>query len=157
MKRNTGVAIFLALLAGGTQAADLAECRKIGDDAVRLFCYDRAAGRPAAASAETQTDASVPAQAAAEASATLTVPAEPVPSGKPETPIESRIVGKFEGWGPGTKFKLENGETWEAVGAGTHYSKSNAPKVVIERDFIGQNLMSVEGVKSRAIVRRVED
>lgn len=71
--------------------------------------------------------------------------------------IDARIVGRFEGWSQGTKFVLDNGQVWESVGAGTHYSKADSPKVVIERDFVGQSLMSVEGVKSRALVRRVEN
>lgn len=149
-------ALALALLCAAhaaAGAADVGECLPISDDVVRLFCYDRAAGRaPATRPPPATPDALQPAAAVAP---------EPVPQpekrAKAAKRIEARIAGRFEGWSPGTRFKLDNGEVWQAVGSGTHYSKSESPAVVIERDFLGQNLMSVEGVKSKAIVQRVDE
>lgn len=157
----------LALLAYSTipSAADLSECAGISDDVVRLFCYDRLAGRsqpsaparePAKAMAPPASTPAGPVEPAVPETAGP-APAEPAPTASDPKRIEARIVGRFEGWSKGTQFRLDNGQVWEAVGAGTHYSKLEAPKVVIERDFIGQHLMSIEGVKSRALVRRAEN
>lgn len=195
--RRPLAALVLAVASSGVAAADLAECARINDDIVRLFCYDRAAGRPmptldesAAAAAGAQpaqtanpdpaedakTSASVidPAQvelevetevkpdlaasnAASRVEAKAESKTETVAKSEPAKRIEARILGEFQGWSPGTRFKLDNGEVWEAVGASTHYSKLDAPTVTIQRDFIGQHLMTVEGVKSKALVRRVEE
>ncbi|MGQ0697249.1 MAG: hypothetical protein ACT4PZ_03290 [Panacagrimonas sp.] len=143
------VAFALLAVSSSAQAADFSECVNIGDDVVRLFCYDRAAGRQAAPIA-------APAAAADVRKADTEAKTETEPEAKPKNRVEARILGKFEGWSKGTRFKLDNGQTWEAVGAGTYYSVSESPAVVIERDFFGQHLMSVEGIKSKAIVSRVE-
>lgn len=149
-------------ICGSIHAADLSECRNIRDDAVRLFCYDRVAG-PESKPAEPEQKTEEPTAAAPapstepEAEKAQSVPAPETKSKPKKQRIEARIVGKFEGWSRGTRFKLDNGQTWESVGAGTHYSKSEAPAVVIERDFFGQNVMAVEGVKSKAVVQRVEE
>ena len=163
MKHPVGIALLLgvSMLAGPSLAADLGECVGIKDDAVRLFCYDRVAGRPPGAASAAATPAASPA-ASAEASVSAPVVA-PAPAAAPEADkskppkfTKSRIAGTFEGWSRGTRFKLENGQTWEAIGPGTHHSKRESPEVTIERTLIGQTLMSVEGVSSRAIVRQVE-
>ena len=70
--------------------------------------------------------------------------------------IESRIAGAFSGWQAGTRFTLENGQTWEAVSLTRFSAKLDSPKVVIEKDLIGQNQLSVEGYKDRTVVRRIE-
>lgn len=141
LNRVAALALLGAINAAG--AADVSECVPISDDVVRLFCYDRAAGRAVAAPAM-------------ELESAASAAAEPEKAAKPAKRIEARIVGPFAGWSAGTRFTLDNGQVWQAVGSGTHYSKSEAPAVVIERDFLGQNLMTVEGVKSRAIVKLVE-
>lgn len=131
-------------------AADLAECVGIKDDAVRLFCYDRAAGRTPT-SMETSGSPAV----ASPTAAGVPAPAASVPAEAP-TRVESRIVGGFDGWRQGTKFKLENGQTWEAIGTSTFNTRTmDAPSVLLERDFIGQMKLSVDGVKPRAAVRIV--
>jgi hypothetical protein len=35
-----------------------------------------------------------------------------VPAGVPEA-VESRIAGRFDGWEPGMKIRLENGQVWQ--------------------------------------------
>lgn len=173
MKLKGALALASLWIGGAAHAAELKDCVDISDDVVRLFCYDRAVGRKADgarsdAAPVAELPKSVPAEQAAPAPTVSAVTqesaperepapaAEPAPTPNPKR-IEAHIVGRFEGWSTGTKFVLDNGQTWEAVGASTHYSKSESPKVVIERDFIGQHLMSVDGVKSRALVRRIDN
>lgn len=184
-------------ISGLARAAEISECAKIDDDIVRLFCYDRAAGRPMPAAARTDPDSAEPPsgvakpepQAASGPDDTAAIgvigptrpeagieveaapdlpPKDPIDADagagskgataadRPAERVDARIVGAFQGWSPGTRFILDNGQVWEAVGASTHYSKSDAPAVTIRRDFLGQYLMSVEGVKSKALVRPVE-
>ncbi|MGQ0618424.1 MAG: hypothetical protein ACT4QA_00680 [Panacagrimonas sp.] len=159
--------VLLLVVSGLAPAADPGECVSISDDVVRLFCYDRAAGRvtepvPSNAAGD-PAETSKPVTPGPPPAPTISTPTpEPAPAAVESAPqpnprrIEARIVGRFEGWSSGTRFVLDNGQIWEVVGAGTHYSKAESPKVVIERDFIGQTLMSVEGIKSRALVRRVD-
>ena len=130
-------------------AADLGECIGIKDDAVRLFCYDRVAGRASSASAPT--DSTPPPAVATPAAAATTEPTE-------AKRIESRIVGSFDGWRQGTRFKLENGQTWESIGTSTfNVRKIEAPTVVLERDFLGQLKMKIDGIGTRVAVRRIDE
>ncbi|MGH8518013.1 MAG: hypothetical protein ACREUE_11190, partial [Panacagrimonas sp.] len=81
---------------------------------------------------------------------------KPAPVAAPER-VESRIVGSFSGWTQGTRFQLENGQTWEAVTVSrVAAGRQDSPKVVISRDFIGQHQLAVDGVKQRVVVRRIE-
>lgn len=175
---RAALALVLGGLVGNATAADLAECARIGDDIVRLFCYDRVAGRiPAAPVPGAEMDATGPSAAQAPSDAATPARASdsvqeagpgPDPVATPKAPdaaaqksdsrrIEARIVGEFEGWSAGTRFELDNGQVWEATGPSTHYSTSQSPAVVIRRDFLGQHLMSIDGVDSKALVRRVDD
>lgn len=162
MKHASLGMLLLALASGSAAAADLAECAAIKDEAVRLFCYDRVAGRADAGTsappATTAPAATAPAPAAATsapAAAAAVAPAAPAAEALPKR-IESRLVGTFSGWHPGTRFELENGQVWEVISLSTFNGRGEAPKVVIERDFLGQNHFAVEGVKPRPIVRRAD-
>lgn len=154
MKRAI-LALCLTMSLGGAAAADMADCLSIKDDAVRLFCYDRAAGRASAASS---------AEIAPAPLDTRPPPTGEAPSPEPKPAsvaaparIESRIVGTFSGWAQGTRFKLENGQTWETVTvARVSPGRQESPKIVISRDFIGQYQLAVDGVKQRVVVRPVE-
>jgi hypothetical protein len=155
MIKRAWLALGLATTLGSAGAAEVADCLSIKDDAVRLFCYDRAAGRSSAASA---------AEIAPAPLATSPPPTGEAPSPDPRPAtvaaperIESRIVGPFSGWAQGTRFTLENGQTWEAVTvARVSAARQESPKVVIRRDFIGQYQLAVDGVQPRVVVRRVE-
>jgi hypothetical protein len=155
IKRATLALWLMTLSLGSATAADLAECAAIKDEAVRLFCYDRAAGRSSAAS---------PAEVAPAPLDTKPAPTGEAPSPEPKPAtvkaperIESRIVGRFSGWAQGTRFQLENGQTWEVMTiARFQAGPQEAPKVVIARDFLGQYQMSVDGVTPRVVVRPVE-
>jgi len=151
MRRRGLLAALLTLATFCSFAADLGECVGIKDDAVRLFCYDRVAGRaPSAATA--------PADSPAPRAVAAPVVAAAAPEAAEPKRVESRIVGSFDGWRQGTRFKLENGQTWESIGTSTfNVRKIEAPAVVLERDFLGQLKMKIEGVGTRVAVRRVDD
>lgn len=156
MSKRATLALYFTLLlpAASAWSADISECMTIKDEAVRLFCYDRAAGRGSAASPGEV----APAPIAAPLPPTGEAPS-PAPVVKVKEPkrIESRIVGPFNGWQAGTRFKLENGQTWEAVSLTRFSAKLESPKVLIEKDLIGQNQLSIEGYKDRTVVRRIDD
>lgn len=148
MRGRPALVVALSIACSCVSASDWSECVDIPDDAARLSCYDRVArsavAAPAASAQPSTSPAATPAAAASE-------PAEP-------KRIESRIVGTFEGWRQGTRFKLENGQTWESIGTGTfNVRKIESPPVVLERDFLGQLKMKIEGVGTRVSVRRVDD
>lgn len=158
MTRVTLALCTLVLSIGTAAAADVAECATIKDEAVRLFCYDRAAGRSPAGEITPAPPDTQPAPASeASSPEPASKPVVPVAT-KPPARIESRIDGRFSGWVQGTRFQLENGQTWEVIAVGrVAVARQESPSVVIKRDLIGQYQLAVDGVKERAIVRQVEE
>lgn len=152
--KHASLALCLMLSFGGAVAADMSDCLSIKDDTVRLFCYDRAAGRSSASSSAEIAPAPLDTRPPPTGEAPSPEP-KPASVAAPER-IESRIVGKFSGWTQGTRFQLENGQTWETVTvARVSPGPQDSPKVVISRDFVGQYQLAVDGVKQRVVVRPV--
>jgi len=117
MSRTISVALTLAgaLLSGGSAGAqdlvgDVKACRLKTDAASRLSCYD-AMRLPGADSAAPSAAAPAP---ATEAVAKFGQEAIKPPAGSPAAlkRVESRIPGKFQGWGPNKRIELENGQVW---------------------------------------------
>jgi hypothetical protein len=74
-----------------------------------------------------------------------------------ETPINSRIIGRFSGWDGQTVFRLENGMIWVQDDKDTFYIKpTDNPQVTIERGMFGSWRLSVEGFNSECRVRRIQ-
>jgi len=74
-----------------------------------------------------------------------------------ETPITSRIVGRFSGWDGQTVFRLENGMIWVQDDKDTFYIKPiDNPPVTIEPGMFGSWHLSVEGYNSDCRVRRIQ-
>lgn len=154
-------ALYLLLLVSGSALADdasILKCRAMNDAAARLGCYD-------AIQLGTQTAAMSPASAAAPAPVRTTaqnfglnekkVEAEVVD--KEVTSVESTIVGKFGGWGPGTQIALANGQVWRVIDRSEASFRPMAGlKVRIERNFLGSLLMTIEGADHSPKVRRVK-
>ena len=70
---------------------------------------------------------------------------------------ESTVVGKIEGWGPTTQFKLANGQVWRVVdGSSEWFIERTNPKVVLTRNAIGTVFFEVDGAKQPPRVRRVQ-
>ena len=153
MRCSTTLALILPLLACGAARADdaaLRRCRALAEPAARLACYDAV---PLAA---------VPAVAAPASSAL------PAPGGVAATDfgldrpvdktqeITSRIVGRFEGWRPGERIRLANGQVWQISddSNGVYYLLD--PKVTVRRASMGTFVLDIEGARRTPRVRRVE-
>lgn len=62
------------------------------------------------------------------------------------TRMLSRLVGRYDGWAPGTEFRLENGQVWRHTGSDVHFVASiEAPAVLIEKVFGGWRLYDAAG------------
>lgn len=144
--------VFLLLLSNLALADEtgLLKCRAMKDSAARLACYDALPVAPAAAR---------PAAAAPSA------PAKPAPEqfGLEERrfapvldAIESRISGRFDGWGPNARFQLANGQVWQVAdgSSGAHWIEN--PKVRIRRGLLGAFFLEIEGTNRSPRVTRVQ-
>ena len=146
--------VLLFLVSGAALADDAAmrACRTTTDSAARLACYDRIelAATPVAA----------PAAPALSPQQSFGLPPAPMDVRNAPQKIESiasTVVGNFEGWGPSTRFKLANGQTWRIVdGSEAVLPRTSNQKVKITRNFIGTLFLQVEGSNNSPKVRRVE-
>lgn len=156
-------------ISGAVQAqalpAALAACRAQVDPMARLACYD-AIGRPAAPALRDQAAASIPAPAATPAAAVAT-PATtalaPADFGLPQVRLpsasemlESRIAGRFEGWDPGTRLTLANGQVWEVLDTKRVSYDLPSPAVRVKRGMLGSFFIEIDGVTATPRVRRVQ-
>ncbi|KQV50557.1 hypothetical protein ASC95_14430 [Pelomonas sp. Root1217] len=158
MPRVLPLAITLAALLSGpaaqaqSLAGDVKACRQLTDSARRLACYDALP---------------LPAEQPAKAVAPAPVaPADPVtkfgqesvklPDAPPELKqIESRIRGRFAGWGANTRIELENGQSWRvADGSSAIYDLDN-PKAIVHRGMMGAFFLEIEGIGFQIKVTRV--
>lgn len=163
-------ALLLLLVASGTATAadaDLLRCRAIADVAGRVACYDAI---PVAAAPAARTAAPVAAPIAAVAPspaapvAPVATPAanfglSAVQMRKADEPnfIESTLLGRIDGWGPTTQFRLANGQVWRVAddSAGSVTEIEN-PKVKITRNAIGTMFLEIEGTNQAPRVRRLQ-
>lgn len=150
-------ALLLPVLAAAqTDDAALLRCAAQSDATARLGCFDalarqarerQAAGpvRPVAATAAAAPDAKRTAE-----------------FGKPRIDaseidvLESRIPGRFSGWGPRQRFTLANGQVWEISDDSSSFGNAQDVAVKIRRGAIGSYFMDVDGVRRSPRVRRVE-
>ena len=144
------------LLALASQAAwadpdALRRCRALADDAARLACYD-AIATPAAAAAAAPGAAPATAPAGGPSAARFGLPEEPSPVDR----IESRIAGRFEGWGPRDRIRLANGQVWQVADDSRGAYWLDSPRVVVRRGALGSFLLEIEGVRALVRVRRIE-
>lgn len=137
---------------------ELAQCRALKDTPARVACYDRIAvpGDPARTMAPHVAAAPV-AAAPTPAAAAFGLPAVPVqPVVQAPQSMDSRIVGRFEGWSPGTRFRLANGQVWEVVDTTRVTYDLDAPAVRVKRGVFGSFFLEVAGVSATPRVQRVE-
>jgi hypothetical protein len=146
--------VLLFLVSGAALADDTAmrACRAQTDTAARLACYDRielgatATVAPAAPALSPQESFGLPASPMAVRAAPQQIES-----------IDSTVLGTFEGWGPNTRFKLANGQTWRiADGSEAVLPPSTSQKVKITRNFLGTLFLQVEGSNQSPKVRRVD-
>lgn len=127
-------------------AADLERCRAIADAGARLACYDALSpSSPATVAAPAAAPGTGAAQFGLEQRATEGIDA-----------VESRIPGRFEGWSPGTRIRLENGQVWQVVDGSRGVYWLDAPRVKVSRASFGTFMLEIEGARLAPRVRRVE-
>ena len=150
---GAGAAVAQAL------AGDLQTCRKLGDAAARLACYDQIAlDEPRAAAQAARARPAAPAAAAAALPAAATATADfglPRAQGAPEQ-LVSRFEGRFEGWGPNSRIRLANGQVWQITDGSSAVYYLPSPKITVRRAMMGGFVMDVDGVNQLPRVRRVE-
>lgn len=163
-------ALLIALPATAADAQQgLLACRGIAEEGPRLACYDALAAPTVAAPAPTAPAApappaspAVPAPLAAAVKApeqsfgAETVKKAPT-QGEPEVErIQSRLMGSYDTWSKGARYKLENGQVWLNIDDRERYLSVENPTVTIERNFIGSYWMRVGNSNAPIRVRRVQ-
>ena len=69
--------------------------------------------------------------------------------------VESRIRGKFQGWGPNKRIELENGQVWRIADDSEAMHELQDPKVIVHRGLFGSYFLEIEGVPFQVRVARV--
>jgi hypothetical protein len=135
------------------QDASMLRCRAITEATARLACYDAvelpstiANGSAQKSAAALPTPPQTPAQFGLERQAYKTE----------LDSVESRIVGRFEGWSAGSRIKLENGQVWQISDDTSRFLDANNPKVVVRRGALGAFYLEIEGTNHSPKVRRVQ-
>ena len=157
MRLRFAFGLVILLLATAARADDTAlrRCRALSEPAARLACYD---ALPLAAAALS----SPPAAATAPVAAAVVPAAEPAAAfglQRPEdkiTEISSRINGRFEGWRPGHRIRLANGQLWQVSDDSSAVYYLLDPKVTVRRGALGSFMLDIEGARLMPRVRRIE-
>jgi hypothetical protein len=164
--------LVLLAVAGPAMADDAAllRCRAISNVPARVACYDAI---PVAATTPAAT-ATVAAPATAPATIAPGAPAQPAVAAispaatfgltatqmrKPDEPnsLESTLLGRIDGWGPSTQFRLANGQIWRVSDDSSgSVNEIDSPKVKITRNALGTMFLEIEGANQAPRVRRVQ-
>src|SRR5438094_494044 len=119
---RTLAAALLFSSAALAEDAGLARCRAIVDATARLACYD-------ALSLDTKPSQAAPAQPPAKPPAEVFGLEERAIAKDMLDQIDSRVQGKFEGWGPNSVFHLVNGQVWQVADGSSRFYDMDGPKV----------------------------
>jgi hypothetical protein len=156
-------AAWLAAPGATAQDSGLERCRQITDPAARLACYDALPrGGPEARPAPPAPVAPAGAgQAGAPPAQAKPTPEQfgyeeltPAPKGLDK--IDTRVMGKFEGWWPNAKIALVNGQVWQVADGSSRVYELDSPKVTITRGLFGAFYLNVDGENWTVRVRRVQ-
>lgn len=152
-------ALLLAAVPAAQAASDeaLAACRAVKDAGARLACYDRlpiGSGPAARGAAPVAPAAAAPGSPPKSEASRFGLPATTGPA--PIESIESRVDGHFEGWFPGTRIHLENGQVWQVTDGTSRFADLDRPKVTVKRGALGSFFLDIDGVNPAPRVRRVE-
>jgi hypothetical protein len=155
--------VLLAVAVSGSALAhdaDLLRCRAIPDISSRVACYDAIPLAAAAPVAPLAKPAAAPAAAAAPApapAANFGLSATQMRKADEPNFIESTLLGRIDGWGPSTLFRLANGQIWRVSddSAGSIDEIEN-PKVKITRNSLGTLFLEIEGASQAPRVRRLQ-
>jgi hypothetical protein len=137
-----------ALSAGAALADDAAilKCRGLSDTSQRLACYDAipVGARPAAPTVAPERNFGLR-------------PVVKKPKDTEPASIRSSVVGRFEGWAPGTIFTLANGQVWKVTDdTDAVLPIMQDPKVEITRGLMGAYFLQVDGHTNSARVARIK-
>ncbi len=73
----------------------------------------------------------------------------------PREVVDSRIVGSFRGWQPGTVLDFENGQQWRVVEGELNIRALPSPRASVRPGLVGAWYLRVEGQSPTAKVTRV--
>jgi hypothetical protein len=137
--------------------ADLLRCRALADAAAKLACYDAIPAGAATPAVSQPVAPPATAPTAVSSAATFGLSARQLRKADDQEAIESTLVGTTSGWGPGTTFRLANGQVWRVAddSSASHAAKTD-PKVKITRNFLGTLFLEIEGINQAPRVRRLE-
>ena len=145
---SLSLSLGLSLPAPAAWADDgaLRRCRALADTTVRLACYD---ALPMGAALSTG-EPSAPVAGPPAAAFGLQRPDD----GAQE--IVSSIPGLFEGWRPGERIRLANGQLWQVTDdtRGVYFLRD--PKATVRRAAMGSFVLDVDGARKLVRVRRLE-
>ena len=165
--RQAPLLVAFLIASGHAAAADDAavrRCRAIPDSLARLACYD---------ALPLGVTPSAPQKGAPQVSPFRPQPAQPrtpPPPAPAETfglehkakpadqaaTLETYIPGRFEGWRPGVRITLANGQVWQVTDETSRYMVLDNPKVVVRRGLMGAFFLDIEGDNRSPRVRRVQ-
>lgn len=151
MTQFKALPLLLVLAAGAAHAqgtGSLQACRGIGDATARLACYDALPLPPA--------NAPAPSPAAAPAPDAKQFGLEARSAQQNLQWVDSTIEGKFDGWNPGSKIKLANGQVWQVTDDSTAAMNLTDPKVQVRRGALGAFYLEFERSNRTARVKRIE-
>jgi hypothetical protein len=131
-----------------------AACQRINDRAERYACYD-ALPLPAGVSRVAPAQPAQPARTGADGFGLEQQRLAAAVAQGPES-LESTIPGRFEGWGPNTRFTLANGQVWQVVDGSSAYFPKESPRVTIKRGMLGTFFLSVDGLNRSPKVKRMQ-
>jgi hypothetical protein len=165
-------ALFVLMFVSSAALADdsaLLRCRQLADGPGRLACYNAiplgVAAAPAAAPAAAAPAA--PALIAVAPGYAVAAPAkadlenmfgrEPaVLKSMQLKELETSIAGYFDGWVPGQRIRLANGQVWKVVDGSDDVMELHDPKVTIKRGLLGAIFLDIEGAHRNPKVQRVQ-
>lgn len=76
----------------------------------------------------------------------------------PQGDVHSRLVGDFRGWKYGTVFELENGQRWQVTDDTPMTIRSvPSPMVTVRKGFLGNWLLSVDGINDSVHVTQAAE
>jgi hypothetical protein len=149
---------LFVLTSTSAMAADspLLKCRAMTDNTVRLACYDALV--PAAVASPVASVVAPPAPAPVAAAAKPEDSFGLNSMGKTTEPdvIESHIPGAFDGWRPGMRINLANGQVWRVIDDSVNYVSGDNIKVKLVKGMFGAIYLEVEGSNRTASVKRVK-
>jgi hypothetical protein len=147
------VLVCVGSAGAAAQDNDVKRCRMIIDNVARLTCYDTLV-LPLPSGTLARPDAPLPGEI-------VPVPAVALfgmehQSDRQVKEISSRIMGNFDGWGPRSRFRLENGHVWQISDESSAVYALKSPRVRIVRAVFGGFEMEIEGANRAPRVKRLE-